>query len=235
MTGCCRSDRNQDDRPRVNCTGMNLSNVPSGIDPATEVLVLTENQFVSLPWNSYLSFPKLYELDLSQNRVSSLKKGPDLILPSLRVLRLSDNRLQELPASAFSAASKLMEIHLRANQLHTLNEDSFKNLGNLEFLDLSQNLIQVLPPSLLAVMTSTVLKTFDVEDNRIKVMPNQFFSRMPNLPYVYLSKNPWVCSCEVAYLSTWLEDQGHNVYVHTGPSHIVNDPESVLHPPRPMP
>ncbi|XP_035266395.1 platelet glycoprotein Ib alpha chain [Anguilla anguilla] len=228
MTSCCRSDRNPDNRPRVNCTGMTLSNVPPAIDPATEVIVLTDNEFASLSWTSYQSFHKLHELDLSRNKVSSLENIPDLILPSLSILRLSGNRLQELPASAFVAASKLMEIFLRANQLRTLNEETFKDLEKLEVLDLSQNLIQVLPLSLLAVINTKFLKTFDVEDNRLKVMPDEFFSKLPDIPYVYLSKNLWVCNCKVAYLSRWLEDQGHNVYVHTGPSNIVNDPESVV-------
>ncbi|KAJ8255032.1 hypothetical protein GJAV_G00200200 [Gymnothorax javanicus] len=228
MISCCHSDRNKDHRPRVNCTAMTLSSVPSSIDPATEVIVLTDNDFVSLSWSSYQSFHKLHELDLSRNKVSALQSTSNMILPSLRVLWLSGNRLQELPASAFTAASKLMEIYLRANQLHTLNQDAFKDLEQLEVLDLSQNLIRVLPLPLLTVINTKILKTFDVEDNRLKVMPDKFFSKLSDIPYVYLSKNPWVCNCDVGYLSRWLEDQGHNVYVHTGPSNIVNDPESVV-------
>ncbi|KAJ8281900.1 hypothetical protein COCON_G00044190 [Conger conger] len=228
LTSCCHSDMNQDHRSRVNCSGMALSDVPSAIDPATAVIVLTDNEFVSLSWTSYQRFHQLHELDLSRNKVSSLQDMPDLILPSLKVLHLTGNQLQELRASAFIAVSKVMEIYLRANQIHTLNNETFKGLKMLEVLDLSQNLIQVLPLPLLKVINTKVLKNFDVEDNRLKVMPDQFFSELPDIPYVYLSKNPWVCNCKVQYLSGWLEDQGHNVYVHTGPSKVVNDPESVV-------
>ena len=198
MISCCHSDMNQDHRSRVNCTGMALSDVPSAIDPATEVIVLTDNKFVSLSWTSFRRFQKLYELDFSRNKVSSLENMPDMILPSLRVLHLTGNKLQELPASAFIAVAKVMEISLRANQIRTLNDDTFKDLKYLEVLDLSQNLIQVLPLPLLTVINTQNLKNFDVEDNRLKVIPDQFFSQLSDIAYVYLSKNPWVCNCQGA-------------------------------------
>ncbi|XP_036404316.1 platelet glycoprotein Ib alpha chain [Megalops cyprinoides] len=228
MTYSCHSDKDKDHRPRVNCTNMGLNNVPPETDTSTEVLVLTDNQFLSLSWRSYQSFTKLHELDLSRNQVSSLERLPDQVLPSLRVLHLSDNRIQEVPESAFTAASNLMEIYLSRNQLHTVREGSFRGLDSLELVDLSQNHIRVLPHSMSSLMTTTVLKKFDVEDNRLRIMPDQFFSNFPEIPYVFLSKNPWICSCKVGYLSSWLEDQVSNVYMHTGPKSIINDPESIV-------
>ncbi|KAG7464561.1 hypothetical protein MATL_G00166950 [Megalops atlanticus] len=228
MTHTCPSDKDKDHRPRVSCTNMGLNNVPPEIDTSTEVLVLTDNQFVALSWRSYLNFTKLYELDLSRNQVSSLERLPDQVLPSLKVLRLSDNRIQEVPESAFTAASNLMEIHLSRNQLHTVHEGSFGGLGGLELVDLSQNHIRVLPRSISSLMTTTILKKFDLEDNRLRIMPDQFFSNFPEIPYVFLSKNPWICSCEAGYLPSWLDDQLSNVYLHTGPTTIMNDPESVV-------
>lgn len=69
MSSSCYSDKNRDDSPRVSCVGQNLSAVPDGTDLGTQVLVLSQNQFVSLSWASYDKFTLLHELDLSQNHV----------------------------------------------------------------------------------------------------------------------------------------------------------------------
>ncbi|KPP57986.1 platelet glycoprotein Ib alpha chain-like [Scleropages formosus] len=222
----CVRDKNHDNRPRVSCTSMGLSNVPSAIELTTQVLNFTDNQFISLLWTSFKDFSELYELDLSLNQVSTLEQSSEFLLPKLKILQLSSNQLEVLQPNAFAAAAGLMEIHLQANKLHTLNAATFSGLTQLEILVLSQNYIQALPPQLLSLIPSTALKTFDVEDNHLTVLPNQFFDSKPGIPYVYLSKNRWHCSCKVSYLSAWLNSEVENVYIREGPN-IVNDPESV--------
>lgn len=115
------------------------------------------------------------------------------------------------------SAPKLQELYLRRNLLRSLHGSSFSGLPILEVLDLSVNQITVLPPDLLSQISSTALKTLDLEDNRITLMPNDWFSSKPELPYVFLSKNPWACFCNVGYLQVYLDDQAHNVYIHTNP------------------
>ncbi|XP_028835898.1 platelet glycoprotein Ib alpha chain isoform X2 [Denticeps clupeoides] len=222
----CHTDRNKDHRPRVTCASMGLTSVPLTVDPYTEVLVLQQNQFMSLSWSSYASFPNLHELDLRQNRIGALEPpGPELV--NLTILNLSDNRLAHVGPQAFSCAPRLMEVYLGGNQLHSVDVLAFSRLSLLEVVDLSQNKITSLPRDLLEQITSTKLKTLDLEDNLIRIMPQDFFQSKPDLPYVYLSKNPWQCFCEVGYLHTYLEDQSYNIYTHTGPNSIINLPENV--------
>ncbi|KAI4892490.1 hypothetical protein NFI96_020752 [Prochilodus magdalenae] len=157
--------------------------------------------------------------------------GP--VLKNLRVLWLSKNKLEGLGGRVFRFAPALMEVYLDGNALRTLHDATFGDLAHLEVINLSGNQIPALPRRLLESITSTGLKTFDLEDNRVKHMPEEFFSSKPELPYVYLSQNPWICSCQVGYLRRYLEDQGHNVYKHIAPTgdikaSIQNDPESVV-------
>lgn len=70
--GCCHSDRNKDHLSRVSCVSQGLTAVSDGIDPGTEVLVLSQNMFVSLSWAAYTTFTRLHELDLSQNLISNI-------------------------------------------------------------------------------------------------------------------------------------------------------------------
>ncbi|XP_030630822.1 uncharacterized protein gp1ba [Chanos chanos] len=227
QTSSCSSDRNEDHRPRVSCVNMGLSSVPAGIDIGTQVLVLTHNQFEMFSWASYVDFPDLHELDLSHNQITALE-APGSMLRNLSVLRLSYNKLSGLGGGVFRSAPSLMEIYLDGNSLRSLHDSTFSDLPILEVINLSQNQIPALPRRLLDSISSTGLKTLDLEQNNILSMPDGFFSSKPDLPYVYLSSNPWECSCQVGYLQTYLDDQGHNVYKHTGPSSIVNDPESVV-------
>ncbi|XP_048885146.1 uncharacterized protein LOC125750865 [Brienomyrus brachyistius] len=224
----CVSGTNKDHKPLVSCINMGLSDIPSTVEWTTEVLIFKTNSFASLSWTAYTNFSKLYELDLSQNKVPALLKTSELVLPTLKILRLSSNRLQELPADAFAAAAKLAEIYLNGNQLQNLSTAAFRGLTHLEILDLSQNRIRAVPKDLLYVIPSTVLKTFDIENNSLTSLPNMFFSSKPNIPYVYLSQNPWVCNCELEYLQSWLDDESFNVYIHTGPNSVLNDAESVV-------
>ncbi|XP_016403217.1 platelet glycoprotein Ib alpha chain-like [Sinocyclocheilus rhinocerous] len=113
--------------------------------------------------------------------------GP--VLEKLSVLRLSGNRLTGL----FRCAPGLIEIYLHKNQIRSLHDGTFSELPRLEVISLSENKLPALPPRLLEHVSSGGLKTFDL-------MPDRFFSSKPELPYVYLTHNPWLCSCAVGYL-----------------------------------
>ncbi|XP_073678692.1 uncharacterized protein gp1ba [Garra rufa] len=223
----CQSDRNQDHRPRVSCVSQGLTAVPDAIDTSTQVLVLTANQFTSLSWSMYSGFTELHELDLSHNHISTLEP-PGPVLEKLSVLRLSGNRLTGLGGMVFRGAPNLMEIYLDSNQIRSLHDSTFSELPRLEIINLSQNKLPALPLRLLERVSSSGLKTFNLENNSVSLMPDGFFSSKPDLPYVYLSHNPWLCSCTIGYLHSYLNDQEHNVYIHNGPNDIVPGADSVV-------
>lgn len=62
---------------------------------------------------------------------------------------------------------------------------------------------------------------------QINVMPDNWFSKKEEVPYLYLSANPWACSCSLDYLRTYLNNYDYNVYTRDGPI-INNDAESVV-------
>lgn len=58
-------------------------------------------------------------------------------------------------------------------------------------------------------------------------MPDDWFSKKEEVPYLYLSSNPWACSCSLTYFHKYLNDYELNVYVRDGPN-IRGDAESVV-------
>lgn len=63
--------------------------------------------------------------------------------------------------------------------------------------------------------------------SQIMVMPDNWFSQKEEVPYLYLSANPWACSCSLDYLRRYLDDYELNVYVRDGPV-IKSDADSVV-------
>lgn len=152
--------------------------------------------------------------------------GP--VLENLSVLRLSGNRLTGLGGLVFRCAPNLMEIYLDGNQIRSLHDATFSELPRLEIIKLSENKLPALPSRLLERVSSSGLKTFDLENNSVSLMPDGFFSSKPELPYVFLSHNRWLCSCAVGYLHSYLNDQEHNVYMHDGPNDIIPAADTVV-------
>ncbi|RXM91851.1 Platelet glycoprotein Ib alpha chain [Acipenser ruthenus] len=232
----CLSDHDADNKPRINCSNAGLTSVPGTLSPDTEVLLLQSNSFTSVSWGSFTVFPLLSQLDLSQNQVSVLERGSPATaglgdsdgkswsLGHLRNLSLAHNLLSSLPEGIFQALGNLKELYLQGNQLQGLPGGVFSELRDLEVLDLSHNGLRALPGTLIHELTK--LKTFILHDNSLVFLPDGFFSHL-EIPYVFLSSNPWFCDCSLEYFRGWMEEQGHNVYSRDG-GEIKNAPETVV-------
>ncbi|XP_037614928.1 platelet glycoprotein Ib alpha chain-like isoform X2 [Sebastes umbrosus] len=48
-------------------------------------------------------------------------------------------------------------------------------------------------------------------------MPDDWFSQKEEVPYLFLSANPWECSCSIFYFLRYLDEFDFNVYVRNGP------------------
>jgi len=44
-------------------------------------------------------------------------------------------------------------------------------------------------------------------------MPDGWFNQKEEVPYLFLSANPWACYCSLGYLREYLDDFESNIYV----------------------
>ncbi|XP_009474947.1 PREDICTED: platelet glycoprotein Ib alpha chain [Nipponia nippon] len=227
----CPSEINKvKDLLEVNCTGQALSVVPPDLPADTGILLLSTNQLVSLSTAAFLPLTQLQDLDLTDNRLVDLHTGP--LLLSLRELILSHNMLRTLPTlhglpelthlavahnnlvtlapGAFLTVPLLQDLDLRGNQLQTLPREAFVGLRELKYLDLSDNLLAELPEELLQDLQK--LETLWLSGNRLQTLPTNFFPEGHFFAYVFLTENPWHCSCDLHYLRTWIRENYGSVY-----------------------
>uniref|UniRef100_A0AAQ5ZFG6 LRRCT domain-containing protein n=1 Tax=Amphiprion ocellaris TaxID=80972 RepID=A0AAQ5ZFG6_AMPOC len=226
----CHDDRDKDHRPRKNCTAAGFSNVPAGLEPTTQVLLFPNNLFSSLSWSSFQVFTEIHEIDLTANKVPDVTPSVAPILPSLSVLRLGSNQLTSLPADSFSACPALTELYLENNVINSLSDGSFNGLSRLKTLDLTSNHIKVLPDLMLRPLAA--IDIIYLESNKISVMPDDWFSKKEEVNYLFLSANPWACSCPLRYLHGYLKTYDYNVYVRDGPTYIPDETSVVCDSPK---
>ncbi|XP_035238659.1 toll-like receptor 9 [Anguilla anguilla] len=143
-------------------------------------------------------------LDISRNKLIYFSPEALCNLPeNLRTLKVSDNGLHYFPWGNLTVLINLYNLILSRNSLSQLPSDVIFG-PNLTFLDLSYNSIGQLPEGFFQAATS--LRYLFLNNNQLKFLdiqspPFQFDSCLQK---VTLHDNPFVCSCDTAWLSDFL-------------------------------
>ena len=126
-------------------------------------------------------------LDLSYNDIAALKAGTFKRLPRLQELYLEGNYLSTIDVDAFVDLPEVKVLSLYGNQLVELDNWLFQSLMNLSRLDLDENLLTVLPPGLFAGLTN--LTSLYLFGNRLVAVDENLFQGLSNLYRLDLDDN----------------------------------------------
>uniref|UniRef100_A0A4W5KDX0 Leucine rich repeat neuronal 2 n=1 Tax=Hucho hucho TaxID=62062 RepID=A0A4W5KDX0_9TELE len=194
--------------PTVDCNNLFLTQLPSPLPLNTHTLCLQSNLLSALETPLLHTLPNLTELDLSQNRFSSVMTLTltEPQIPSLRSLlslHMEENQLRSLPPASFSSLPALQELFLSHNQLaslapgafsglgslllEVLPERGFQALGSLRSLVLGGMGLKGLPERALEGLDS--LESLSFYDNLLTTVPTQALRRLPGLKFLDLNKN----------------------------------------------
>jgi len=190
----------------VECVDLQLTSIPDQIDPATQVLNLSENNFGELTDKVFVlsGLGNLQRISLAAANISNIQKLTFAGLLNLVELDLSSNRLAVVPMDLFPFSLSLMNINLSNNPITALLQNQFTALRNLVKLDLSHCLIKNIHEEAFSGL-------YNLE--RLLLDSNQLVSlggHLPdNLHGVTLHNNPWLCDCNLRSLKSWLD--GSNV------------------------
>lgn len=163
----------------VDCRDRGLTEIPPDIPETVTELRLEQNRITELPGRVFSAFKHLRRLDLSNNQISKVAGDAFYGLKSLTTLVLYGNRLTDLPRNVFHGLSSLQLLLLNANNISCIRKDLFSGLHNLSLLSLY--------------------------DNKIQSLANGTFDYFKNIGTLHLGGNPFVCDCNLKWLSNYLQ------------------------------
>ncbi|XP_014204728.1 carboxypeptidase N subunit 2-like [Copidosoma floridanum] len=189
----------------VQCRDHNFQDLPEGVQEETQVLDLSDNQFLNLPNNRFyeLRLMNLQRLYLKNSKIQRLSAKTFTGLQGLVELDLSENQLEKIPPKVFSPLDNLMRLNLAGNLLKILPKNVFSNLGQLIFLDISRCHI-----SQIETRTFTGLRALEwlrLNDNMLENIPESVLPLTASLHGLSLHGNPWKCNCHLLTLHRWLD------------------------------
>uniref|UniRef100_A0A0K2ULZ3 Leucinerich repeats and immunoglobulinlike domains 3 [Chrysemys picta] n=1 Tax=Lepeophtheirus salmonis TaxID=72036 RepID=A0A0K2ULZ3_LEPSM len=167
-----------------------LSALPSSL----VTLNISHNTILKGLKNGPFPFPRLENLDLRSNNISTLKDLHFNLFPHLKVLNLAKNRILYLTPNVFQYLTLLQTLNLRSNSLVQIQKGSLYGLNHLRELLLSRNSLVALPKGLFFDSVPS-LKFLDLSKNRFEKIEGLSFHGLKELLTLKLKKN------SVEYLS----------------------------------
>lgn len=168
------------DAPTVDCNDLLLTRLPSPIPPNTHTLRLQSNLLSELDSAVLHGLPNLTDLDLSQNRFSSVKTiRESSSLPSLLSLHLEENHLSHLPEASFSSLPAMQELFLSHNNLYSIAPGAFTGLDSLLRLHINNNRIKTINPQWFKALPH--LEVLMLGGNPVETLPERGFEALKSL------------------------------------------------------
>ncbi|XP_077078266.1 leucine-rich repeat and immunoglobulin-like domain-containing nogo receptor-interacting protein 3 [Siphateles boraxobius] len=123
----------------VSCQRKRLSGVPEGIPTETRLLDLSRNRLRWVAPGDLAPYPRLEDVDLSENLITTLEPNAFASLQALRTLRLRGNQLKLVPMGAFARLANLTALDLSENKIVILLDYTFQDLRSLKHLEVGDN------------------------------------------------------------------------------------------------
>lgn len=166
-------------------------------------LWLRNNPIETLPAYAFHRVPSLRRLDLGElHNLSFISEAAFEGLVNLRFLNLGMCELKDVPN--LTPLVRLEELELSGNQLGVVRPGSFQGLVSLRKLWLMHSQISLIERNAFDDLKN--LEELNLSHNSLHSLPHDLFTALQQLERVHLNHNPWVCNCDVLWLSWWLKE-----------------------------
>ncbi|XP_008327855.1 leucine-rich repeat-containing protein 4B [Cynoglossus semilaevis] len=166
-------------------------------------LWLRNNPIETLPAYAFHRIPSLRRLDLGElKKLDFISDAAFVGLINLRYLNLGMCGLKDIPK--LTALVRLEELELSGNRLEIIRPGSFQGLVSLRKLWLMHSQVSVIERNAFDDLKS--LEELNLSHNSLHSLPHDLFTPLHQLERVHLNHNPWVCNCDVLWLSWWLKE-----------------------------
>jgi Leucine-rich repeat (LRR) protein len=173
-------------RYKADCCDSSLTHIPEDLLSEVRFLNASGNNFHSLE-NGAFSVHRIKILDLSNNRISTIKKEALTELKDLICLYLGRNEIISLDEDVFRMNNRLEFLKLDKNNLDFPVDRPFLNIPSLRSLDLSSCNIRSLPKKTFIKVPS--LEELRLSHNLLQTLDPISFLPLKSLKSLYLSNN----------------------------------------------
>ena len=153
----------------------------------------------------------LHKLNLQNNLFKNLHQVPNAFdtLWNLHELDLFNCRIQQINPGIFRNLTSLTYLSLAANNIRIIPEKAFQDLQNVRILKLNSNSITVIEKQLFSRTQS--LQNLYLQSNQISTI--EPFTLIPtSLKVLNIAKNPFTCTCQLAWFRKWLDKVNTNFF-----------------------
>lgn len=166
-------------------------------------LWLRNNPIETLPAYAFHRVPSLRRLDLGElKKLDFISDAAFVGLINLRYLNLGMCGLKDIPK--LTALIRLEELELSGNRLEIIRPGSFQGLVSLRKLWLMHSQVSVIERNAFDDLKN--LEELNLSHNSLHSLPHDLFTPLHQLERVHLNHNPWVCNCDILWLSWWLKE-----------------------------
>lgn len=187
----------------VECGSGMLENIPSGMDPGTQVLNFSGNSLQILKSDRFyeMNLINLQKIYLCRNQLIRIHDKAFRGLSNLVELDLSENMLTTVPTETFQDYTSLMRLSLSGNPIRELKTNAFRYLSFLTTLELSNCQIEKIEDEAFIGMDN--VEWLRLDGNRLgTIKGNHILPK--SLHGINLYNNRWNCDCHLLDLHAWL-------------------------------
>lgn len=197
----CRGLSDKSGTLMVDCSWQGLMSVPAtSSGQLVHTLDLSHNFLHKLCNDSFQSYPKLTQLILSSDSITSIEVNTFSSVRALRKVDLSYNSLTSIHPNIFIYNTNLESLSLQGNPLQPLvSRTPLLIATSLQSLDLSY--CHILELSAKSLSQLPKLKILNLSNNSLKQLPVNSMSALSSLQLV---GNPWQCDCCFHALLMWV-------------------------------
>ncbi|CAK1553074.1 unnamed protein product [Leptosia nina] len=150
-------------------------------------LNISHNRLSTMKLSTENSFPDLEEIDVSYNNINDIIVGDnENAISNLLKLNISHNRLSELKDAILIEVRSLEVLDLSHNEISALSFNSFEGIKNLLYLNIAYNKLKAINNSFLRF---TKLKFLYINNNELQCIKVNEFSNLNQLHEIDLSNN----------------------------------------------